>query len=124
MKDQRPVNLDFTTFKLPLPAITSILHRISGAFLFVGVALLLYLLDMSLDSAEGFATASEWLGTPWVKLLTWAVVAALLYHLVAGIKHLIMDLGIGESLQGGIMGARIVIVVSALSMLAAGIWIW
>ena len=124
MKDNRPVNLDFTTFKLPLPAITSILHRISGGVLFVGVAILLFLLDTSLESAAGFATVSEWLGNPLVKLITWAVVAALLYHLLAGIKHLVMDLGIGETLEGGIIGARIVIVLAAISIIAAGLWIW
>lgn len=124
VKDNRPVNLDFTTFKLPLPAITSILHRVSGGVLFVGVAVLLFLLDMSLESAEGFARVAEWLGNPLVKLITWAVVAALLYHLLAGIKHLIMDLGIGESLAGGILGARIVVTLALVSIILAGVWIW
>ena len=105
MKDNRPVNLDFTTFKLPLPAITSILHRISGAILFFGVAGLLYLLDVSLSSPEGFASVSAWLGNPLVKLIVWAGVAALLYHFIAGVKHLVMDLGIGETFSGGVMGA-------------------
>lgn len=124
MKDNRPVNLDFTTFKLPLPAITSILHRISGGFLFIGLALLLYLLDQSLESAEGFARVTEWLGNPLVKLVTWAVLAALLYHLFAGIKHLVMDLGIGETISGGVLGARLVIAASLVAIVAAGVWIW
>ncbi|MCB1671320.1 MAG: succinate dehydrogenase, cytochrome b556 subunit [Gammaproteobacteria bacterium] len=124
MKDNRPVNLDFTTFKLPLPAITSILHRISGAILFFGIAGLLYLLDTSLGSPEGFASVTEWLGNPIVKLVIWAGVAALLYHLIAGVKHLIMDLGIGETLSGGVLGAKIVIVLAVLSIVVAGIWIW
>jgi succinate dehydrogenase / fumarate reductase cytochrome b subunit len=124
VKDNRPVNLDFTTFKLPLPAITSILHRISGAVLFVGVALLLYLLDMSLESAEGFATVADWLSMPLGKLLTWLVVSALAYHLIAGLKHLLMDLGIGETLAGGVLGAKLVIALSAAAIIAAGVWIW
>ena len=124
MKDNRPVNLDFTTFKLPLPAITSILHRVSGGILFVGVALLLFLLDTSLESAEGFATVSEWLGNPLVKLITWAVMAALLYHLLAGIKHLVMDLGFGETLAGANLGARTVIALAVIGIILAGLWIW
>ena len=124
MKDNRPVNLDFTTFKLPLPAITSILHRISGAFVFVGIALLLFLLDTSLESAEGFARVGEWLGNPLVKLITWAVLAALLYHLLAGIKHLVMDFGIGETLSGGVLGARLVLTLAVVSIVAAGVWLW
>lgn len=124
MKDNRPVNLDFTTFKLPLPAITSILHRISGVILFVGVAGLLYLLDTSLASAEGFAQVQQWLANPLVKLIIWGVVAALLYHLIAGVKHLVMDLGIGETFEGGLRGARLVVILSVISIIAAGVWIW
>ena len=100
------------------------MHRVSGAFVFVGVALLLYLLDTSLESAEGFATVEEWLGNPLVKLVIWAVLAALLYHLLAGLKHLVMDLGIGETLAGGVLGARIVMVSAAIAIVAAGVWIW
>ena len=85
---------------------------------------MLFLLDTSLESAEGFATVTEWLGNPLVKLITWAVLAALLYHLLAGIKHLVMDLGIGETLAGGLLGARIVIALAAISIVLAGLWIW
>lgn len=124
MKDNRPVNLDFTTFKLPLPAITSILHRVSGVFIFAGVAVFLFLLDRSLESPAGFAQVGAWLDAPLVKLLLWAVLAGLLYHLIAGIKHLVMDLGIGETLEGGRRGAKLVIVVSVVALIAAGFWIW
>jgi succinate dehydrogenase / fumarate reductase, cytochrome b subunit len=124
VKDNRPVNLDFRTFKLPLPAITSILHRISGGFIFVGVGLLLYLLDLSLQSEAGFARATELLGNTFLKLLLWAVLSGLIYHLVAGFKHLLMDLGIGESLAGGLLAARLVVVVSAFLIILAGVWLW
>lgn len=112
------------TVHLPLPAYTSFLHRVSGVFIFVGIAVLLWLLGESLSSADGFARTGQWLDTLWVKLLVWAVVAGLLYHLVAGIKHLLMDMGIGESLEGGLLGARLVIVISALAIILAGVWIW
>jgi succinate dehydrogenase / fumarate reductase cytochrome b subunit len=67
---------------------------------------------------------SSWLGNPLIKLLVWAIVAALLYHLLAGIRHLIMDLGIGESLKGGVLGARLVIGLALVSAALAGVWIW
>ena len=124
MKQKRPVNLDFSTFKLPLPALTSIAHRISGAFLFFGVTLLLYLFDLSLNSAEDFSRVTALFASMPMKFLTWLVVAALVYHLIAGIKHLIMDLGIGETLEGGRRGAVIVIVLAVLGILLAGVWIW
>lgn len=124
MKDKRPVNLDLTQFRFPLPALTSIVHRITGVALFVAVAILMYLFDLSLASEEGFNTAKECLSGAFVKFIIWGTVAALLYHLVAGIKHLLMDAGIGETLEGGVLGAKIVIAISVVLILLAGVWIW
>jgi hypothetical protein len=54
---------------------------------------LLYLFDLSLSDEQGFARAGELLGSTPAKLVIWAVLAALIYHCVAGVKHLLMDLG-------------------------------
>lgn len=124
MKDTRPVNLNLLLFRWPIPAITSILHRISGVFIFFGVAALLYLLDLSLSSQAGFDEASALLSGTAVKLIVWAVASGILYHLIAGIKHLIMDLGYGETIEGGKIGAITVLIISALAIAAAGYWIW
>ncbi len=124
MNDKRPRNLDFTTLRLPLPAITSILHRISGVFIFAGVAVLLWLFSESLESADGFARVEAWLNQIPAKLLIWAVLAGLLYHLIAGIKHLLMDMGIGETFAGGLLGAKLVIAISAVTILLTGVWLW
>ena len=124
MKPNRPVNLDLGTIALPLPAKASILHRVSGVALFVAVAVLLYLFDLSLAGEEGFARAAGLLATTPAKLVIWAVLAALIYHTVAGVKHLLMDVGIGESLQGGIMAARITFAVAAVLIVLAGVWVW
>jgi len=59
-----------------------------------------------------------------VKLVAWAVLAALLYHLIAGIKHLLMDLGIGETKQGARISTLIVMSLSGIAMVIAGIWPW
>ena len=124
MKPNRPVNLDLGTIALPLPAKASILHRVSGVALVVAVAVLLYLFELSLSGETGFARAVELLATTPAKLVIWAVLAALIYHCVAGVKHLLMDLGIGESLQGGIMAARITFAVAAILIVLAGVWVW
>ena len=124
MKDNRPVNIDLTTFKWPLPALTSILHRISGVVIFAGVALLLYLLQLSLESAAGFAEVGALLDNMLIKFLSWSVLAALLFHLIAGIKHLLMDMGIGESLAGGVLAAKLTLVLSFIAIIAAGFWLW
>lgn len=92
--------------------------------LFVGVAIMLLALDASLSSEEGFAEVKAYMGSPLAKLIVWGLMSALLYHLVAGIRHLIMDTGHGETLEGGRLGSKIVLAVSVVLILLAGVWIW
>ncbi len=120
----RPVNLDLGTISLPVTAKASILHRISGIFLVAAVAVLLYLLDLSLGSEASFDRATEILGSGVARLVIWVVLAGLIYHAVAGVRHLIMDLGVGETLEGGLRSARAVFAVSAVLIIAAGFWVW
>ena len=124
MKDTRPVNLEINTIRLPITAYASILHRVSGVAIFFGMAILLYLLDGSLSSAESFAAIKSLLGNIWMKLVVWAIVCGFIYHTCAGVKHLIMDVGIGETLEGGQRAAAIVLAGSIVLMLLAGVWIW
>ncbi len=124
MNSKRPVNLDLRTIQLPVTAYTSIAHRISGVILFLGIAVLLYVLDLSLSSEEGFIKAQECLSGGFVKLVIWGLLSALLYHLVAGVRHLVMDMGVGETLEGGKLGSKIVIAVSAVLILLSGVWVW
>jgi succinate dehydrogenase / fumarate reductase cytochrome b subunit len=124
VKDKRPVNLDFKTLRLPLPAITSILHRISGVVVFGGVFVLLWLLSSSLQSERGFTDVQNWLTAPLVKVVVWGILAGLLYHLIAGVKHLIMDMGIGETLEGAKTSAKLVVIISVIAIVLAGVWLW
>ncbi len=64
VNSKRPVNLDLRTIKLPVTAYTSILHRISGVILFLGIAVLLFALDKSLSSEEGFEQVKACLTSP------------------------------------------------------------
>ena len=64
------------------------------------------------------------LASPLAKLVSWGLLSALLYHLVAGVRHLIMDMGVGETLEGGKQGSKIVIAVSAVLIVIAGVWVW
>lgn len=124
MNKKRPVNLDISTIKLPITAYVSILHRISGVFLFAGMAVLLWLLDSSLDSQESFAAVRDISSNLTFKLILWAVLAGLAYHTVAGIRHLIMDFGVGESLNGGKAGAVIALLLAIVLIALAGVWVW
>ncbi len=122
--NNRPVNLSLSTIKFPITAIVSILHRISGVFLFAGAGVLLWLLDKSLASEESFVSLQQLLNQPIWQLVVWVVLAALAYHVVAGIRHLLMDCGIGESLRGGRLGAWLVLIAAAVLIVLAGVWLW
>lgn len=121
---KRPVNLDFSTIKLPITALVSITHRITGILLFGGVAALMWMLQASLESAESFA-AVKTIGDSWVcKVPLVGILALLAYHTVMGLRHLIMDFGIGETLKGGQTGAKIALTLALVLMALAGVWIW
>lgn len=124
MNSKRPVNLDLSKFSFPLPAITSIIHRVTGVALFFGFAFVLWGFDLSLSSEQEFAAIKDILDGFFAKLILWGIVSALLYHMVAGFKHLLMDVGVGETLEGGRLGAKVTIVVSVVLILVAGVWIW
>ena len=117
MTTKRPVNLDIGTIKFPLPALVSITHRVSGVALFVAVGILLWVLDGSLASADSFAAIKECLTGTFAKIIIWGCLSFLAYHTVAGIRHLIMDMGIGETLEGGQLGAKLVVVCSVILIL-------
>lgn len=124
MKDKRPVNLDIGTIHLPLAALTSITHRISGVILFAGIAILLWLFQRSLETEASFNEVRAFFESPLLKFIVWGALSALCYHMVAGVKHLLLDAGIGETREGGPLGARIVIAVSAVLIILMGAWIW
>lgn len=124
MNKNRPVNLDIGTIRLPITAYVSILHRVSGIALIGGVLLLLWMLDISLRSEEEFNSIRVTLEQPLMKIILWIILASLSYHLVMGLRHLIMDFGIGETLKGGKLGASVALVLALVLMVLAGVWIW
>jgi succinate dehydrogenase / fumarate reductase, cytochrome b subunit len=119
----RPVNLNLMTFRFPLPAIVSILHRISGVILFLFIPVGLWVLDYSL-TPEGFDALHDWQGNFFIKFIIWSVLAAFFYHLVAGIRHLLMDIHLGTSLQGARLSAKLTFIFAIILTILAGIWLW
>jgi succinate dehydrogenase / fumarate reductase cytochrome b subunit len=123
-KKERPVYLSLTQFAWPIMAIASIIHRITGVILFVGIGYLLWLLSLALSSPEGFADARAFLALPLPKLALIGVLGLLTYHLVAGIKHMIMDFHIGDTLEAGPSAAYAVFAISIVLTGLLGIWLW
>jgi len=121
---KRPINLDLTSFSYPPMMIASILHRISGVVLFLLLPMMLYFFRLSLHSAVSFAQLHTKLSAPLNKFFFWAFGAALIYHVLAGIRHIVMDLGWAESLVAGRRSAQAVIVLAVFLSLWFGVVLW
>ncbi len=100
------------------------MHRIAGVILFVGVAFLLCALSSSLESEQSFNEIKSTMTSGFGGFITWGLLAALAYHFVAGIKHLVMDLGIGETKEGGKLAAMLTLVIAGILIVLAGVWVW
>ncbi|MBV6619311.1 succinate dehydrogenase, cytochrome b556 subunit, partial [Acinetobacter baumannii] len=105
-------------------AIASILHRLSGVIVFLLVPVLLWILDKSLSSPEGFDYVKNVVfGNILVRFVVWVFVAGLIFHFIAGVKHLLADLGFAEELQSGRIAATISLILSVVAIIAAFVWI-
>jgi succinate dehydrogenase / fumarate reductase cytochrome b subunit len=125
VKKKRPLWYNLSLLNLPLPGVVSILHRVSGALLFLFAAWLLYLLDASLASQEGFDGIQRTVSHPLAKLVLLGLLWAYLHHLCAGIRFLFLDIHRGIDLPTARMTSGIVIVASvALTALLGGILLW
>ncbi len=100
MSDQRPVNLDLTTIHFPIHALVSITHRATGVVLFIGAPVVIWCFALSLESAVGFGQVRAYLSYPFGVIFAMGYALALSFHLAAGIKHLFMDCGIGDTSAG------------------------
>ena len=109
---KRPVNLDLTTIKLPLPGKVSILHRVSGAGLFLFLPVLLWLFGASLNSAESFAMFKAVFASLPAKVVLAGLIWAFVHHFCAGIRFLLLDLHIGIEKEAARKSAGIVLAVS------------
>ena len=124
MNKKRPVYLNPLQIRLPLPALISILHRISGALLFLALPLLLLMLQYSLHSEETYARLLEVLQSPLSKLFLLVVLWGLIQHFCSGIRHLALDMDHGLKLAQARASSRWVVIISLLLTLFAGVKLW
>ena len=125
MLKQRPVYLDLVRIRLPLPGIVSILHRFSGALLFlVGIPLLLAVLAASLESPESYADVKAAFANPLAKLVLIGFLWAYLHHFFAGIRFLLLDLLQGIDLPSARRSSVVVLVASLALTLILGARLW
>ncbi|WP_412480586.1 succinate dehydrogenase, cytochrome b556 subunit [Azonexus sp. IMCC34839] len=109
---KRPKNLDLTTIRLPMPGKVSILHRVSGAGLFLCFPVLLWLFGASVTSAETFATFKAICASLPAKVVLAGLIWAFVHHFCAGIRFLLLDLHIGIEKEAAQKSAAVVFAVS------------
>lgn len=124
MKKQRPVNLDLATIKMHPAANASILHRVSGVITVFAIAILLWALSLSLSSAEEFAQVKNLLDGFFFKIITLGIISALFYHMLGGIRHILMDMGHFEELDSGNASAKFIMALWLVFTVLAGVWLW
>lgn len=119
-RKKRPKFLNLTAIRMPLPAVVSIMHRMSGGLLFLLMPWLIALFGLSLSSPEGYHKARSIAGNPVVALILFGLAWAYLHHFCAGIRFLLLDLQIGLEKQAAFRSAVAVLVVSlTLTLLLA-----
>ena len=104
-------------YRLPAAGLMSILHRISGAGMFLTLPFMIWIFDLSLTSELSYAQLMEVISSPLVKIILCGLSWAFLHHLLAGIRHLVSDLHIGLSKEStGRWGSGVMLSALALSV--------
>jgi succinate dehydrogenase / fumarate reductase cytochrome b subunit len=112
--DKRPINKNPLSIHLPITALASIKHRISGFVLFLAIPLLLWALQQSLASPSGFELVCSFFASYWMKLVIWLSLASLGLHCLLGLRHLLMDIHIADSLKSARFSAWLSLILGAL----------
>lgn len=124
MNIQRPKNLDLRTIRLPINAVVSILHRMSGVVLFLLLPLVLWVLQTSLCDEVQYALLAGYFNTHGFKLLLLVFMTPLIHHLYAGLRHLGQDVHWMTTLQKARFSGKVVLCLDAVSLLLLAWAIW
>ncbi|WP_416308482.1 succinate dehydrogenase, cytochrome b556 subunit [Neptunicella sp. SCSIO 80796] len=124
MKKQRPVNLQINTISFPPAAVSSILHRVTGVALFFALIFVIWAWAVSVSSADGFISIQQCLSSWCGKIIAIGTISALTYHVLAGLRHMVMDLGHWEELNSGNNSAKAILILWVVLTVIAGVVIW
>ncbi len=120
--NQRPVFLNLLRIHFPVTAVVSIGHRASGVLLFLAVPFAAWLLHLSLEGPEGYATAAAFLAGGGMRVVLLVLLWMLAHHFYAGIRYLLIDLDLGVDLATARRSAWAVIAAAILTLFV-GAWL-
>ena len=121
MTVKRPVYLNLIKIRLPVTGMVSIAHRVSGFLLFLSIPFSIYLLDLSVTSSQGYEQSVQLLQHPVIQILLLFLVWALLHHLLAGVRYLLLDFDIAIGKAASKMTAWTVIAAEVCIM---AVYVW
>ena len=125
MKKQRPVHLNLFQIKLPINGIVSLLHRLSGALLFLILPFVLWVFQTSLSSENSFYSLTNTIKySIFLKFIIIFIAWAMLHHLMAGMRFLLLDVHWGVELRQSRLSAKWVMLMSAASTVLIMVWLW
>ena len=124
MQRNRPINLNLISIRLPINALVSILHRISGTILFLILPFLIFSLQLSLKTLDGYKQLADLTSSHFIKLILIVLAWSFFHHFFAGIRHLAMDIHWMTSLQKARLSGRVVLLLGAIAVVIFTIIIW
>ena len=120
----RPKNLNLLTIRLPINAIVSILHRVSGIGLFLSIPLILLAFQYLVRSEGSYTTLTSWLAAWFIKLVLIGLSWAFFHHFFAGIRHLLQDIHWMTSLNNARLSSRILLWMVGISTAIFAWFVW
>lgn len=121
---KRPIDHGVIHSRLPVGAVASILHRITGIVLVLLLPLAFFAIDRSLQSEAGFDAVRGWFERPLVRWSLPLVTGILALHFLNGIRHLLLDIDIGITRRAGRASALAALVAAGLSAVAVAGCLW
>ena len=119
---KRPKFLNLFKIHLPVTGVTSFAHRVSGALLFVSLPFWIYIFSLSLHNEASFKIAQGYLTSAWTKLALLVLLWSILHHLLAGIRFLLLDIHLGNSLKSARRSAWLVNFAGIITFVALALW--
>lgn len=124
MNKQRPANLNLLSMRFPVTAIISIFHRITGLLLFLAMPVMLWWFKESLHSTAQFDKITHLASCLSTRIVFWVIGSAMIFHVVAGIRHLLMDMGVAEEKQSSKCSSWTALLIAGILIIAFGVYLW
>ena len=117
---KRPKHLNLIKIKMPVTAVVSILHRVSGILLFLSIPYIIWLLSLSVKSEQGFDEVVAIFTSDWGRLINIILLWAIIHHFYAGLRFLLLDIDFAISREAASKMAWLVNIFVFITLILLG----